>query len=158
MSGEGAPIIAIPKIRDAKVAIVSAQWHMEICQALVAGAKRACTEAEVLEIRVEWVPGSFELPLAAQYLLDAGYDAVVVVGLVLRGETPHFDFVCEGVTSGIMNLTLSRKKPVGFGVLMCDTLEQARARAGLPESVEDKGFESASAALQMLRLARSIVQ
>jgi len=158
VSGEGAPVVAVPKVTNARVAIISSQWHMEICEALVAGAKRACSQADLSEVRVEWVPGSFELPLAAAYLLDGGYDAVIALGLVLRGETPHFDFVCDGVTMGIMELTLSQKKPIGFGVLMCDNLEQAHARSGLPGSVEDKGFEAANAALHMLRLARSIVQ
>jgi len=158
MSGEGAPVIAIPILNKTKVAIVSSQWHMDICNALVNGAQRACKEADLAEIRIEWVPGSFELPLACAYLLNNGYDAVVAVGLVLKGETPHFDFVCDGVTSGLMDLMVTLKKPIGFGVLMCNTLEQAQARSGLPGSVEDKGFEAANAALQMLELERRIVQ
>lgn len=158
MSGEGAPRIAVPRLTDARVAIVSSQWHMQVCQALVDGARRACNEAAISEVRVEWVPGSFELPLASAYLFDNGYDAVVAVGVVLRGETPHFDFVCDGVTSGIMDLMLAVKKPIGFGVLMCDTLEQAIARAGLSGSAEDKGYEAANAALQMLDLERRILQ
>lgn len=158
MSGEGAPVITIPKLGNARVAIVSSRWHMEICQALVDGARRACEEAEVADVRVEWVPGSFELPLACAYLLKSGYDAVVALGLVLRGETPHFDFVCDGVTNGLMDLMVTVKKPIGFGVLMCNTLEQAQARAGLPGSIEDKGFEAATAALQMIELERRIVQ
>jgi len=158
MSGEGTPVIAIPKLGNARVAIVSSQWHMEICEALVDGARRACEQAELGEVRVEWVPGSFELPLACAYLLNSGYDAVVALGLVLKGETPHFDFVCDGVTSGLMDLMVTLKKPIGFGVLMCNTLEQAQARAGLPGSIEDKGFEAANAALQMLELERRIVQ
>lgn len=158
MSGEGAPVLEIPKIPKARVAIISSKWHMEICGALVSGAERACSQAGLAEVRVEWVPGSFELPLAAALILDSGYDAAVVLGLVLKGETPHFDFICEGVTHGIMELTLARKKPVGFGVLMCNTLEQAVARSGGPGSVEDKGFEAATAALQMLHLQRSLVQ
>ena len=158
MSGEGAPRLGVPKMRKAKVAIVSSQWHLDICDALVDGAKRACESAEVAEIRTEWVPGSFEIPLAATYLLNNGYDAVVAVGLVLQGETPHFDFVCDGVTSGLMEAMLTLKKPIGFGVLMCNTLEQAIARAGLPGSDEDKGFEAANAALQMLELQQRMVQ
>jgi 6,7-dimethyl-8-ribityllumazine synthase len=158
MSGEGAPAISIPKVPGARVAIISSQWHMEICQALVSGAQRACVQGDLAELRVDWVPGSFELPLAAAMILDSGYDAAIVLGLVLRGETPHFDFVCEGVTHGIMKLTLESRKAIGFGVLMCDTLEQAIARSGLPGSGEDKGFEAASAALQMLHLQRSLVQ
>jgi 6,7-dimethyl-8-ribityllumazine synthase len=158
MSGEGAPGIGIPKLSNAKVAIVSAQWHIEICQALVDGAQRACKQAELTEVRLEWVPGSFELPLACRFLLDAGYDAVIALGLVLRGQTPHFDFVCNGITNGLMDLMVTLKKPIGFGVLTCDTLEQAQARSGLPGSVEDKGFEAATAALQMIELGRRIVE
>lgn len=158
MSGAGAPAISILKVPGARVAIISSQWHMEICQALVSGAQRACAQADLAELRVDWVPGSFELPLAAAMILDSGYDAAIVLGLVLRGETPHFDFVCEGVTHGIMDLALKSRKALGFGVLMCDTLEQAVARAGLPGSIEDKGFEAAAAALQMLHLQRSLLQ
>lgn len=158
MSGEGAPAISIPYVPGARVAIISAQWHMEICQALVAGAQRACAQGGLSEQRVDWVSGSFELPLAAAMILDSGYDAAIVLGLVLRGETPHFDFVCAGVTHGIMDITLKSRKPIGFGVLMCDTVYQAVARAGLPGSVEDKGFEAATAALQMLQLQRSLVE
>lgn len=158
MSGEGAPVISVPKLGPVKVAIVSAQWHIEICKALVDGARRACDEAGVADLRVEWVPGSFELPLACSYLLSGGYDAVIALGLVLKGETPHFDFVCNGVTSGLMDLMVTLRKPIGFGVLMCNTLEQAQARAGLPGSVEDKGYEAANAALQMLELEQRIVQ
>jgi 6,7-dimethyl-8-ribityllumazine synthase len=158
MSGEGAPVVAIPKLVNARIAIVSAEWHMEICDALVQGARRACQQAELAEVRVEWVPGSFELPLACRYFLDAGYDAVIALGLVLRGQTPHFDFVCQGVTSGLMDVMVTLRKPIGFGVLMCDTLEQAQARSGLPGSIEDKGFEAASAALQMFELGRRIVE
>ena len=83
-------------------------------------------------------------------LTDAGFDVAVVVGLILRGQTPHFDYVCQGVTAGIMQVSLSRSKPIGFGVLMCDTLEQAQERSGLPGSFEDKGFDSAIAALSTL--------
>lgn len=158
MSGEGAPVVAVPKLGQSRVAIISSQWHMEICKALVDGARRACDQAEISDLRIEWVPGSFELPLASAYLLNGGYDAVVALGLVLRGETPHFDFVCDGVTSGLMNVMVTLRKPIGFGVLMCNTLEQAQARAGLPGSVEDKGFEAANAALHMLELERRIVQ
>ena len=135
-----------------KVAIISAQWHPEICEALVSGAKRALVESQVKKIKVAYVPGSFELPLAAQYLLEKGYEAAIVVGLVLRGETPHFDYVCQGVTAGVMQVQLDLGKPIGFGVLMCDNLEQAVARAGMPGSFEDKGYDAAKAELATLAL------
>ena len=149
MSG-ASPKIKVGDLSNKRVAIVSAQWHPEICDALVAGAQRALREAGIEEVEIRKVAGSFEIPLAAQRLLDAGCDAVVTVGLVLRGETPHFDYVCQGVTSGVMEVMLSRSKPIGFGVLMCDDLDQARARSGLPGSKEDKGYDAAKAALDLL--------
>jgi 6,7-dimethyl-8-ribityllumazine synthase len=145
------PKIEVKDLAGKRIGIVSSQWHLEICEALVAGAKRAVIAAGINEVTVRTVAGSFEIPLAAQEMLDDGCDAVVTVGLVLRGETPHFDYVCQGVTSGVMNVMLSRGKPIGFGVLMCDNLEQAHARSGLPGSKEDKGYDAAIAALDMLR-------
>ena len=158
MSGSGAPHIELSQSIDGRIAIVCAKWHREISDALLSGAQRAADQAGITQVHVEWVPGSFELPLAAQSLLDSGFDAVVVLGLVLRGETPHFDYVCDGVTHGVMDLMLKSGKPIGFGVLMCDTLEQAQARAGLPGSSEDKGFEATGAALEMLQFQRSLLQ
>ena len=145
------PKIEIQGLDSKKVAIVTSQWHPEICDALVAGAQRALSEAGITQSMVRKVAGSFEIPLASQMLLDEGFDAVVTVGLVLRGETPHFDYVCQGVTSGVMDVMLSRGKPIGFGVLMCDTLEQAIARSGVPGSKEDKGYDAAIAALDLLK-------
>lgn len=145
------PKIEIGDLSSKRIAIVTSQWHSEICDALVAGAQRAIAEAGIKDVEVRKVAGSFEIPLAAQKLLDSGYDAVVTVGLVLKGETPHFDYVCQGVTSGVMDVMLSRGKPIGFGVLMCDSLDQAKARSGLPGSKEDKGYDAAIAALDLLR-------
>jgi 6,7-dimethyl-8-ribityllumazine synthase len=147
-----APIIEIKKFPKAKVMIISAAWHLDICNDLIAGAQRALEQAEVGTVRVQYVPGSFEIPLAAQYAFDKGFDAVVAVGLVLKGETPHFDYVCQGVTQGVIDVSLKYGKPIGYGVLMCDDLEQAVARCGRPHSKEDKGYDSAIAALELLRL------
>lgn len=144
------PKIEVRNLNGKRVGIVSSQWHPEICDALVAGAERAIKEAGITDVTVRKVAGSFEIPLASQRMLDAGFDAVITVGLVLRGETPHFDYVCQGVTSGVMDVMLSRSKPIGFGVLMCDNLEQAKARSGLPGSKEDKGYDAAVAALDLL--------
>jgi len=130
-----------------KVAVISASWHPEICSSLIDGAKRALAVNKVNKVSYHEVSGSFELPLAAQKLFDSGIDAVVVLGLILKGDTPHFDYICEGVTNGIMQVSLSRSKPIGFGVLMCNTLKQARDRAGLVDSKEDKGFDAAIAAI-----------
>ena len=147
-----APEIAVPKFAKAKIAIISSSWHLDICNDLIAGATRALEAAEVKKIKVIYVPGSFEIPLAAQKMFEKGYDAVVAVGLVLKGETPHFDYVCQGVTQGVMDVQLKWSKPVGYGVLMCDDLEQAIARSGRVGSKEDKGYDSAIAALALMGL------
>lgn len=152
----GAPKLEVPKLPAAKIAIITASWHSEICAALVAGAKRALDLAEVTAIEVIEVPGSFELPLAAKYALDGGADAAIVLGVVLRGETPHFDYVCQGVTDGVMQVSLKLDKPIGFGVLTVDTVEQAIARSGVVGSKEDKGYDSALAALDLLRVKREL--
>ena len=145
-----APTISIPQMPNLKAIIISASWHPEICDALVAGAKRGFAAAGINNPTVKTVAGSFELPLAAQLAFEQGFDIAVVVGLVLRGETPHFDYVCQGVTNGVMQVSLNKSKPIGFGVLMCDQVSQAKNRAGLPGSKEDKGYDSALAALSVL--------
>ena len=144
------PEIKIKKSHNLNAIVISASWHPEICQSLVDGAVRGFESSGISNVEIRKVAGSFELPLATQLAFDAGFDIAVVVGLVLRGETPHFDYICQGVTSGIMQVSLSRSKPIGFGVLMCDTIEQAKARAGFADSFEDKGFDSAIAALSIL--------
>ncbi len=149
MAGD-APEIKIRQAPTAKVAIISSSWHPEICDDLVAGARRALELANVKQIEIIYVPGSFEIPLAAQRAFESGFDAAVVVGLVLKGETPHFDYICQGVTEGVMDVQLKFSKPIGFGVLMCDNLEQAVARSGRSGSKEDKGFDSAIAAIAFL--------
>jgi len=151
MSGH-APQVPINPLPNAKVAIISSSWHLDICDDLIAGAQRALTAAQVSKVEVQLVPGSFEIPLAAQYAFEAGFDAVVAVGLVLKGETPHFDYVCQGVTQGVIDVSLKYGKPIGYGVLMCNDLDQAIARCGRPHSKEDKGYDSAVAALELLRL------
>ena len=145
-----APEIKVPQFPNLKAVVITAAWHPNICDSLIAGAVRGFNEAGIANPVVRTVAGSFELPLAAQLAFDEGFDVAVIVGLVLRGETPHFDYVCQGVTQGVMDVSLSRSKPIGFGVLMCDNLEQATARAGLPGSKEDKGYDSALAALSVI--------
>ena len=147
-----APAIGIKPLPQAKVAIISSSWHLDICNDLIAGAQRAFAEAQVSTVDVQFVPGSFEIPLAAQYAFEAGFDAVVAVGLVLKGETPHFDYVCQGVTQGVVDAQLKWSKPIGYGVLMCNDLDQAIARSGRPGSKEDKGYDSAIAALALMGL------
>ena len=147
-----APDLSIPNLPNAKVAIISSSWHLDICNDLISGATRALEEAKVGKIEVIFVPGSFEIPLAAQKAFEKGFDAVVALGLVLKGETPHFDYVCQGVTQGIIDVQLKFSKPIGYGVLMCNDLEQAIARSGRPGSKEDKGYDSAMAALKLIEL------
>ena len=149
-----APTIGIKPLPGAKVAIISSSWHLDICNDLIAGAKRALTEAQVGTVEVQFVPGSFEIPLAAQYAFEAGFDTVVALGLVLKGETPHFDYVCQGVTQGVIDVSLKHSKPIGYGVLMCNDLDQAIDRCGRATSKEDKGYDSAVAALELLHLRK----
>ena len=144
------PQLEIRQLPNAKIVIISSSWHLDICQDLIDGAKRALTQAQVSDVTTIYVPGSFEIPLAAQKAFEAGCDAVIAVGLVLKGETPHFDYVCQGVTQGVMDVSLKFSKSIGFGVLMCNDLDQAIARSGRPGSREDKGYDSALAALSLL--------
>jgi len=148
MAGAAPKVVINPPVGK-KVAIISASWHTDICDPLIAGAVKAMDEHSV-GYEISYVPGSFELPLAAQMAMDKGFDAAVVVGLVLKGETPHFDYVCQGVTQGVMDVQLSRSKPIGFGVLMCTDMEQAVARIGGVGSKEDKGYDAGIAALALL--------
>ncbi len=151
MSGN-APEVVLPQLPHARVAIISSSWHLDICNDLIAGAQRALKAASINNVEVIYVPGSFEIPLAAQLAFEKGFNAVVAVGLVLEGQTPHFDYICQGVTQGVMDVSLKFSAPIGFGVLMCNTLDQAIARSGRPGSVEDKGYDSAVAAIKLLQL------
>ena len=133
-----------------KIAIISSSWHPELCDKLIASAKKACME-NGYGYEIIYVPGSFEIPFAARKALTKGFDGfagAVALGLVLRGETAHFEYVCEGATYGIMKTQLEVNKPIGFGILMCDTLEQAYARAG--GAVEDKGYDATIATLALI--------
>jgi len=150
-----APTFNLQDMSMFKISVISASWHKDICDALVRGAHKALQQSKVTIEPVIYVPGSFELPLAAQYALDSGSDAAVVLGVVLRGETPHFDYVCQGVTDGVMNVSISRSKPIGFGVLTVDTIEQAIARSGVEGSKEDKGYDATVAALELLRIKKA---
>jgi len=154
MSGAGAPEITVDGT-GLKVTIVAGQWHTEISEGLLAGAHRVldASGAEVTEVRV---PGSFELPVVAKAALDAGADAVVALGVIIRGGTPHFEFVSDAATSGLTQVAIATGKPVGFGVLTLDDEQQGIDRAGLPGSKEDKGAEAAEAALATAVLLREI--
>lgn len=141
------PRLGPPYLPDLRVAVVGARWHEEITTALVHGARRALGEAGIEEPVVVRVPGSFELPVAAARLARGGFEAVVALGMVLQGTTAHFEYVCQGVTSGLTEVAVSTGVPVGFGVLTCSDEAQARDRAGLPGSRQDTGYEAAVAAL-----------
>jgi 6,7-dimethyl-8-ribityllumazine synthase len=146
MSSTGAPVVTADG-SGLRVALVSASWHVEVMAALVDGARRglaACSVTDVVEVVV---PGTFELPVAAARLARSGVDAVVALGVVIRGGTPHFEYVCQAATVGLTDVAVTTGVPVGFGVLTCDTDQQARDRAGLPGSSEDKGYEAATAAV-----------
>ncbi|AXI80760.1 6,7-dimethyl-8-ribityllumazine synthase [Peterkaempfera bronchialis] len=158
MSGKGAPELTLTakNCRDLRVAVVSAQWHEQVMQGLRDGALRALRELGIDEPTVLRVPGTFELPVAAKQLADRGYDAVVALGVVIRGGTPHFDYVCQAATLGLTQVSVTTGVPVGFGVLTCDTEEQALDRAGLPGSSEDKGHEAVTAALATAAALRAV--
>ncbi len=156
MSGAGAPDPAVVDASSLRVAIVAASWHEQVMGGLVDGARRACAERGVPDPALVRVPGTFELPVAAACLADAGYDAVVALGVVVRGGTPHFDYVCSAATDGLTQVAVETRVPVGFGVLTCDTEQQALDRAGLEGSQEDKGHEAAAAALATAVALRSL--
>ncbi|UVI35708.1 6,7-dimethyl-8-ribityllumazine synthase [Brevibacterium spongiae] len=144
MAHSGAPELTVDAA-ELRVAIVAASWHTQIMDGLVDGAQRAATEAGA-EATLIRVPGSFELPVAAARLAPH-FDAVVALGVVIRGGTPHFDYVCQAATDGLNRVAIDSGKPVGFGVLTCDTEQQGLDRAGLEGSQEDKGHEAMTAAL-----------
>ncbi len=146
MSGAGAPGTSSVDARGLSLAVVATRWHEQITEALLASALRTADECGVQEPTVVRVSGAVELPVVAQ-ALSATHDAVVALGLVLRGGTPHFEYVCDAVTAGLTRVSLDSHTPVGNGVLTCDTEQQAQDRSGLPGSSEDKGREAVLAAL-----------
>jgi 6,7-dimethyl-8-ribityllumazine synthase len=149
MSGSGAPESRpVEGAEGFRVAVIASLWHTEVMDGLLDGARRALRDAKVADVTELRVPGTFELPVAATRLAKGGVDAIVALGVVIRGGTPHFDYVCEAATIGLTLVTQSTGVPVGFGVLTCDDDQQALDRAGLDGSKEDKGYEAASAALQ----------
>ncbi|MFB6725291.1 6,7-dimethyl-8-ribityllumazine synthase [Kribbella sp. NPDC056345] len=156
MSGSGAPTIEAPRAEGARVAIVAALWHPKVTDSLVAGAIRALDDSGVTDYKVIRVPGSFELPVASLHAAKAGYDAVIALGVVIRGDTPHFEYVCQATTDGLMQVGVTTGVPIGFGVLTCDNDPQALDRAGLPDSREDKGYEATQAALSTLVAVRAL--
>ena len=160
MSGEGRPDVEldVSECENLKLAIVATRWHPEITDALLAAALATAREAKLAEEpTVVRVAGAVELPVVAQ-ALARNHDAVVALGVVIRGGTPHFEYVCDAVTAGLTRVALDESTAVGNGVLTCDTEAQAVDRAGLPESKEDKGREATLAALDTARVLRSLRQ
>jgi 6,7-dimethyl-8-ribityllumazine synthase len=155
MSAEGKPDERSVDGTGLTVAIVHGTWHPMIADGLLAGARRAVEDAGATAVEYP-VPGSFELPVVAKAALEAGADAAVALGVIIRGGTPHFDYVASAATDGLTRVALDTGKPVGFGVLTLDDEEQGLDRAGLPDSREDKGAEAATAAMQTALTLRSI--
>jgi 6,7-dimethyl-8-ribityllumazine synthase len=154
MSGAGSPTLDTDGT-GLTVAIVAGQWHTEITEGLKAGARRVL-EASGATIVEYAVPGSFELPLVSKAALEAGADAVVALGVIIRGGTPHFEYVSAAATDGLTRVALDTGKPVGFGVLTLDDEAQGLDRAGLPGSHEDKGAEAAEAVIATVRVLQQI--
>jgi 6,7-dimethyl-8-ribityllumazine synthase len=155
MSGEGRPEEQRLDGTGLTVAIVHGTWHSRIADGLLAGARRTIAAAGASAVEYA-VPGSFELPVVAKAALEAGADAAVALGVIIRGGTPHFEYVSSAATDGLTRVALDTGKPVGFGLLTLDDEQQGLDRAGLPGSKEDKGAEAASAALQTAGLLRAI--
>ncbi|GAA2982089.1 6,7-dimethyl-8-ribityllumazine synthase [Actinokineospora diospyrosa] len=157
MSGEGRPEQAVPDGTGLRLGIVATRWHAGITDQLLARALAAAEEAGVEEPTVVRVPGAVELPVVCQELARH-HDAVVALGVVVRGGTPHFEYVCDAVTAGLTRVALDESTPVGNGVLTVNTEDQALDRAGLPGSAEDKGYEACAAALETALVLRGLRQ
>lgn len=154
MAGRTTPPSARLDASDLTIAVVVARFHQEITMSLLDGALKCLAEHGAPDPRVEWVPGSFELPIAARALAIEGADAVVALGCVVRGGTPHFDYVCNETARGVMDVMLETDVPVAFGVLTTDDIPQAQERAGGREG--NKGFDAALSAIEMARFMKRV--
>jgi 6,7-dimethyl-8-ribityllumazine synthase len=157
MSGTGQPALEVPCCGELRLGIAATRWHERITASLLDRASVAARQAGIAEPTVVRVPGAVELPVVCQELARR-HDAVLALGVVIRGGTPHFDYVCDAVTSGLTRVALDEGIAVGNGVLTCDTEEQALDRCGLPFSAEDKGFQACIAALQTALVLRELRQ
>ena len=155
MSGTGQPALEVPRCAELRLGIAVTRWHPHITTALLDRASAAAAEAGIAEPTVVRVPGAFELPVVCQELARQ-HDAVLALGVVIRGGTPHFEYVCDAVTAGLTRVALDEGIAVGNGVLTCDTEEQALDRCGLPTATEDKGFQACVAALQTALVLRGL--
>ncbi|GAA3205056.1 6,7-dimethyl-8-ribityllumazine synthase [Microbacterium terregens] len=155
MSGKGAPIVGGSDATTLNVVVVAGTWHRVISDGLIAGAERAL-QAAGASWQLVRVPGSFELAVVAQAAFAAGADAVVALGVIIRGGTPHFEYVSAATTDGLTRVALDAGRPIGFGVLTLDDEQQGLDRAGLPGSSEDKGAEAADAAVRTALVLREL--
>ena len=155
MSGEGAPQLGSVDAAGLSLAIVATSWHPALTDALLTRSTACAAASGIAEPTVVRATGALELPVLVQALVDT-HDAVVALGVVIRGGTPHFEYVCDSVTAGLTRVALDSRTPVGNGVLTCDTEGQARDRAGLPDSREDKGWDATIAALATALTLRGI--
>lgn len=151
MSGKGAPQLDVSGA-GLRVFVIASSWHSQIMDGLIAGAEKELRKSGADDINLWRVPGAFELPLAAALAIEDGADVVIALGVVIKGETPHFDYVCDAATRGLTDVQLQHKVPIGFGLLTVNTEAEALARAGLAGSKEDKGAEAVQAALMMASL------
>lgn len=155
MAGFGTPELSTVEATGLRLGIVATRWHARLVDQMVARARAAAQACGVAEVRLCRVAGSVELPVVAQ-ALARHCDAVVALGVVVRGATAHFDYVCQSVTEGLTRVALDESTPVAHGVLTVDTLEQAHERAGWPDSAEDKGWSATVAALDAALAIRSV--
>jgi 6,7-dimethyl-8-ribityllumazine synthase len=155
MSGDGRPALEIPDATGLRLAVAATRWHGEIVEVLLERALAVAAKAGVEPPTVVRVAGTIELPVVCQELAR-GHDAVVALGVVVRGGTPHFEYVCDAVTAGLTRVALDEGTPVGNGVLTCNTHEQAVARSGGPGASEDKGAEATVAALSAASVLRGL--
>lgn len=152
MSGAGSPELVVDGT-GFRAVIIASSWHEEVMNGLIQGAQRTLEQAGCETIELVRVPGSFELPIVAQKYAE-DFDIVVALGVIIRGGTPHFEYVSSATTDGLTRVALDTGTPIGFGLLTCDDEAQALDRAGLPDSNEDKGAEAATAALRTLNVLR----
>ena len=146
---------ALPDCRGKRFALVVARFYSDLADWLIDGARRALNDCDVDDVDLYDVPGCFELPLACRNLVDTDrYDALVALGVVIRGETPHFDFVAGECARGIMDVQLATGVPIGFGVLTTENALQAQERADPQRG--DKGYEAALAAATLLRITAGV--
>ena len=155
MSGAGAPTLFVDG-EGAKVVIVASRWHTQVMDGLIEGAQSALADAKVTDVTLVRAPGSFELPVLCQAYARHGYDAVIALGVIIRGGTPHFEYVSAAATDGLTRVALDTGVPIGFGLLTTDDEAQALDRAGLPDSHEDKGREAVEAALAAWNVLRTL--